>query len=73
MIKIEDLVRGTITQSRRTLSVRAEDGKQATRRRNGNTFFPKAEKTGRVGGAHVGQVANTKSKRDYMKGGIDSK
>lgn len=49
VIKTGDLVRGTITQSRWTRSVRAEDGKQATRR-NGNTFFPKAEKTGRVGG-----------------------
>lgn len=74
VIKTGDLVRGTITQSRRTRSVRAEDGKQATIRRNGNTFFPKAEKTGRVrGGRTRGQLANTKSKRDNMKGGIESK
>lgn len=74
VIKSGDIVRGTITQSRRTCSVRAEDGKQATRRRNGNTFFPKAEKTGRVGGGGTrGQLANTKSKRDNMKGGIESK
>lgn len=64
VIKTGDLVRGTITQSRRTRSVRAEDAKQATRRRNGNTFFPKAEKTGRVGG---GGTRGTGSKYQIKK------